>query len=286
MRTITAEEFKNAVNDDPDWAAKLGEPVSIQGYVELNNSPIRYLSTLLHFEETDVSAEFVACQNLKVAEGHFAGYVGFDFCGIKKIGDLHVRGKTRDGCAASFGHCYQLEVAEGDYPGHVKFAESGVTRIGNLICRANSEGMAADFRKCNLKTARGTYHGGVDFSWSDIQEIDPEHLVIVKQVIPPRAVFTHCNLLKVAQGKFPGAALFTNSGVTRIGKIVLPDEDAMRNEIRACFWGCDRLKDCLPEHLADKQIRFEPEKRAYLQAVVEKQARAREALKPENSMLL
>ena len=83
MRKITAKEFKQSIKLDPAWALTLTEPVEITGYCNMAGSKISHLSPHLYFAGCDKGGKaacFDYCENLKVAEGKFDGYVegGFD----------------------------------------------------------------------------------------------------------------------------------------------------------------------------------------------------------------
>jgi hypothetical protein len=88
MKQMTGFEFRTAVEGDPAWASKLTEPVEITGVCNLENSSITHLSPLLHFRE---DAFLKRNAKLKIAEGHFYGFVDFEGSNIEKIGDLETR---------------------------------------------------------------------------------------------------------------------------------------------------------------------------------------------------
>jgi hypothetical protein len=177
MKRITAKEFEKLVEENPAWATTLTEPVEIDGYCYLHQSPITHLSPLLHFagsgldDDIDV-AKFHKCRHLRVAEGTFHGCVNFESSSIEKIGKLTVTKPSCYGNAASFAKCTWLKVAEGTYPGYVDFDDAGIIEIGNLVITApNENGISADFCHCfELKIARGTYTGLVRFQYSGVEK--------------------------------------------------------------------------------------------------------------------
>ena len=94
-------------------------------------------------------ASFWRCQNLKVAEGNFDGFVFFDNSNIEKIGDLKITKPDTKGRAASFLGCNNLKTAEGTFPGDIDFSYSGIENIGDLqIAQANHKDKKANFLGC------------------------------------------------------------------------------------------------------------------------------------------
>jgi len=173
MRKISAKEFKQSIKIDPAWAAGLTEPVEITDYCDMEGSKITHLSPLLHFSKRNhkgYAATFDGCNQLKVAEGRFAGWVDFSRSGVEKIGDLKISTPDKEGYAASFCECNALNTAEGTFPGYMDFSHSGIKRIGNLNITASEDGFAADFYGCKtLEIAEGTFPGHVDFENSGIK---------------------------------------------------------------------------------------------------------------------
>jgi hypothetical protein len=83
----------------------------------------------------------------------------------------------------------------------------------------NEAGDVAYFTRCpNLKTATGTFHGFVSFSWSDVKKI--ENLTITKTDNKKgkgnAASFLHCTNLQIATGTYPGFVSFHKSGIHSI----------------------------------------------------------------------
>ena len=217
---MTAAQFENAVNRDPAWAHKLTEPVEITEYCDMSGSEITHLSPMLHFsgnDEEENAANFAECNQLKVAEGVFDGFVDFMESGIEKIGDLVVTKPNENGEAADFTCCYQLQIAGGTYHGSVKFNISGVREIDHLqIIRPNNDGLAASYCLCDkLRIARGVYPGCVDFLESGVETIADLQISDV-DVDGNAAYFSGCRFLKIAEGTFPGFVDFSKSGVERI----------------------------------------------------------------------
>jgi hypothetical protein len=262
MKQITALEFKKAVSENPAWATTLTEPVEITGYCRLIQSPITYLSPLLHFIGSGPNALYAAtfqdCRHLKVAEGTFHGGVSFKTSRIERIGELTVTRTGLDGYAASFDQCKLLKVAEGNYPGHVDFSNSGITRINNLvITAANVNGDCADFCGCHrLKTARGHYSGSVCFDDSGIKRIG---LLVITQ--PDHngaaATFQRCNRLKTAEGTFPGSVDFTGSAIKRIGNLIITASNKLGEA--ASFAGCEKLKDHTQRYVDNPDVGLGPD---------------------------
>ena len=148
MRKITTQQFKRAINRNPAWAAKLNAPVEITDFCNMAGSHITHLSPFLRFmgrEESGQVACFNNCNHLKVAEGHFAGFVEFNESGIEKIGKIRITGTNTVGHAANFDSCKDLKVAEGTFPGFVNFCDSGMERIGELIITATDNDGEEDF---------------------------------------------------------------------------------------------------------------------------------------------
>lgn len=195
---LSAEQFKQTIEQNPGWAKTISVPTSINGYCDLYFSKITHLSPLLHFaganNEGD-SANFMACTELKTATGKFDGFVHFGRSGIEKTVDLHIK-PNKNGWVAAFCHCRSLERAEGTFDGYVDYDHSGVTTSKNLtITNHNTDGRAATFRGCeNLKTAEGTFHGTVDYKASHIERI--ENLRITTRGDKSGADFSRCPLLK------------------------------------------------------------------------------------------
>lgn len=105
MRQITSDEFKAAVAIDPAWATTLTEQTEVTGYCDMTGSKITHLSSLLSFTARNGkgnSADFSGCRNIKVAEGHFAGFVDFSESSIEKIGELTITRPNIMRCAAAF----------------------------------------------------------------------------------------------------------------------------------------------------------------------------------------
>ena len=174
-RKITTKEFKYFIKLDPAWAERLTEPVEITDYCDMEGSKITHLSPLLRFSKRNYkgyAATFFGCNQLKVAEGEFAGWVDFSRSGVETISDLKVYAPDKQGYAASFCQCNALKVAEGIFPGYVDFSHSGIKRIGKLNITASEDGYAADFFGCiALEIAEGTFPGHVDFEGSGIKTI-------------------------------------------------------------------------------------------------------------------
>ena len=237
MEKISAEQFKKFVKADPAWASHLQTEVEVSGYLDLGQSEITHLSKHLHF--TFVSAEgktahFWACKDLKVASGHFAGFVSFSYSGIEMIKDLIVDTPDRDGNAVSFRGCNDLKVASGNYPGHGDFESTGIVKIQDLECTH------ADFSGCqNLKAATGTYSNFVTFERSGIERITK--LKITSPDEAGSAVsFCNCRKLKVATGSFPGFVNFSWSGVEEIRNLQITKPD--KNGMAADFSFCGKIK--------------------------------------------
>jgi hypothetical protein len=85
MKTMTSDEFKRAVTEDPAWASKLTEPVEITGACNMTGTYITHLSPLLHFAER---SWWLKCRKLKVAEGNFRQHPDFSGSGIRKVGEM------------------------------------------------------------------------------------------------------------------------------------------------------------------------------------------------------
>ena len=233
MKKITAKQFEKYVKADPAWASHLTQDLEVTGYVKMSQSEISHLSKHLHF--TFVSAEgktahFWGCDDLKVASGHFAGFVSFSCSGIEGIKDLIIDAPERDGNAASFRYCHELKVATGIYPGHVDFNNTGIVKIQDLHCTH------ADFGSCkSLKTATGTYSNFVTFELSGIEKITK--LKITAPDERGSAVsFSNCRNRNIAPGSFPGCVDFSWSGVEKIRdlRITSSDKSGMAAEFSFC----------------------------------------------------
>lgn len=155
MKQITAADFKQAVELDPAWAAKLTEPVEVTDFCGMDETKISHLSPFLHFSGLDehrCCASFVDCKHLKVAEGNFHGGVIFSASGVEKINPdgLTVTKTGRNETCAWFFGCESLKAAEGVFHGGVCFAHTGVERIGKLSVKPNEFGVTADFTECSI----------------------------------------------------------------------------------------------------------------------------------------
>jgi hypothetical protein len=246
MQKISYAQFRKAVVMDPAWASTLKEPVEITEFANMDHSGIWNLSPLLHFTGRNSAGEvasFEKCENLKVAEGNFHGFVNFEGAAIEKIGKLKILKPDNHGEAASFRQCVQLKIAEGIYPGHVIFQESGIQKIGNLIVKGfNDFGESANLSQCpELKEACGTFAGFVTFSESGIETIgDLKAGRMNTDGIS--AQFLYCDKLKEAAGTFAGAVVFYGSSIERIDpkRLIITGTDG--EGIAANFVQCEKLK--------------------------------------------
>ena len=275
MKTkMTASQFENAVNRDPAWASKLTEPVEITEYCDMSGSEITHLSPMLHFagnDDEENAANFAECNQLKVAEGVFDGFVDFMDSGIEKIGDLVVTKPNENGEAADFTCCYQLQIAGGTYHGSVKFNISGVREIEHLqIIRPNNDGLAASYCQCDkLRIARGVYPGCVDFLESGVETIG-DLQISDANVYGDAAFFENCRFLKVAEGTFPGFVDFAGSGLEKIRDLKVTQRN--KAGFRADFSKCKSLGR-LPVEWYTQDVKMDVKLR--------KEHRAREILKSQ-----
>lgn len=208
---ITAEEFKTRTERNPNWCSKITEPIEVTEYVTMIGSNIQSLSPLLTFTGKDANkhtANFLGCQQLKIAEGTFQGFVGFANSGIEKIGDLKINYHDVRGAAASFFMCEHLKIAEGSFPGYVTFQSSGIQEIGILhIAKTDHVGDAANFKECkSLRIAKGDYPGHVDFDESNVTTAI--HLKIHQPNLAGTAIsFYRCLNLRKIRGEFNGVII-------------------------------------------------------------------------------
>lgn len=175
---IKTEDLKDVLESDPYWLAKASakEPIVVTDYCDLSLSGIAALSPHVEFRgrnDAGRCAEFLACEQLKVAEGIFHGMVDFTQSGVERIGELTILQPDNTGNAARFRECLELKEARGNYPGFVNFGRSGIVKITDLkVMSQNQWRMSADFSECmNLKVARGYFDGPVSFKKSGIQEV-------------------------------------------------------------------------------------------------------------------
>jgi hypothetical protein len=246
-RSITAEQFIKYVTKNHDWAATLHEPVEVKGCVKLEDHPIRCLSKLLYFSEPGISAQFIGCKHLEVAEGNFEGYVGFDYSDIKLIRDLKIFGLSPAGQCLSVKHCKQLKVFTGEYLGDVFCDGSGIEELKDVIVHGK-----ATFRHCPIKIGRGTYHKEVIFNDALIEKIDVKNFILIplpeenpdkKFPNTLRLEFDRCKNFKVLEGNFPNRSISaSSSGLEELGIIT-------GNFVIINVVNCENLKRCRPEHM-------------------------------------
>lgn len=166
MKQITAEEFYLRTEINANWCAEITEPIEVPEFLNYPGKEITALSPLITFSGRDENGDvavFRDCENLKVAEGTFHGYVSFSKSGIEEIGDLVIVKTDKNGNACSFMGCERLKIAQGTYPGLVTFSESGIQQTKNLkVLNHNSEGVAIYLEKCwGLDRIRGQFNGKV-----------------------------------------------------------------------------------------------------------------------------
>lgn len=185
---MTASEFRQLTEENPNWCSKITEPIEVIEYLNMNGSNIEALSPLLIFSEkhgNEGVASFQRCPNLKIAEGTFHGFVTFNKSGIEEIGDLKITQPNDYGRAAYFYSCSRLKIARGTYPGFVSFSHSGIEKSTDLVVtKPDMDGDAAYFDDCpNLKRIRGEFNGKLTgevelieeyYQYLDIREIQKQ----------------------------------------------------------------------------------------------------------------
>jgi len=205
MKTLTALEFLEQTAKNPAWATTITEPTEIVGVVNFTNHPIAALSPLLYFK---YPAQFLDCEQLKLAEGVFLQGCSFEGSGITAIGELtaHTNPETND--AANFGRCERLETASGTYYGEADFSRSRVKKIENLNVSLEKPGRAATFTECpDILVATGTYPGYVSFYGSGVQTIE-NFQITGADADGWAANLSRCDHLKTATGTYNGFAHF------------------------------------------------------------------------------
>jgi hypothetical protein len=149
-----------------------------------------------------------------------------------------------------------LEITE-----HVDCKKSKITHLSKHLTFSAQDrnGDAADFSECeNIKTATGTFHGGVWFAFSGIQKI--ENLIITKpNEAELAASFYICNNLQVATGTYPGLVNFFGSGIHSIQNLHVKKPNG--SGTYAEFSNCKNLHSLQNWDLS-KKILIEPEKLA------------------------
>lgn len=164
---ITAKEFQDRTEKDPNWCSTITESTEVIDFLDLYDSKIQSLSSLLIFsgrnEEGNV-ANFIDCKDLNFAEGTFHGYVSFNQSGISRTRNLTITQPNNEGRAASFWLCKNLSIAEGIYPGYVNYYATGIKEIKDLeVTQPNKQGLAINFKGCpHLKKIRGKFKGSVN----------------------------------------------------------------------------------------------------------------------------
>jgi hypothetical protein len=83
MKTISAEDFKENVRQDPAWASKLTEPCAVGGLCIVSGEEVTHLSPHLHFRNF---VNITHCKRLEILEGNFEDWCSFKGSGIKTVG--------------------------------------------------------------------------------------------------------------------------------------------------------------------------------------------------------
>jgi hypothetical protein len=146
--------------------------------------------------------------------------------------------------------------------GYVNARDSQITHITHLsphltFAGTNNEDFAASFRECpNLKIATGTFHGSVDFGFSNIEKI--ENLTVTQ---PDKngwaASFWGCKKLKSITGTYPGFLFLTGSGIESLKSLHIEKHNISGKYLDVS--DCPNLKNLSGWDLS-KQITIESEK--------------------------
>jgi hypothetical protein len=158
-----------------------------------------------------------------------------------------------------------LEITE-----HVDCRDSPITHLSpHLTFSGRSEnGHAANFLRCPIKIATGTFHGFVSFIKTKVEKI--EKLKITGTDGFNCAVsFAYCANLKIATGTYPGRVSFANSGIQKIENLEIKKEGD--GDYFAYFQNCKKLQTLEGWDLS-KPIKIEAEK-------IEAEKKRRQALK-------
>jgi hypothetical protein len=193
MRSISAKQFKEFVNDDPAWANKLKGPVEIRTYANMDNSGITHLSPFLLFSGRDNEgnvASFKGCSKLKKAEGNFDGFVDFGVNYDEIELNLEAQGGNQDNIDILDDNAQEPDnTEEPNEPQNTRSNQNtpqneeredlidipyacpvGIKEIGDFkILRPNNKGDAVDFSGAiELKVYRGSYPGHINIGHNDL----------------------------------------------------------------------------------------------------------------------
>jgi len=181
MRSISAKQFKEFVNDDPAWANKLKGPVEIRTYANMDNSGITHLSPFLLFSGRDNEgnvASFKGCSKLKKAEGNFDGFVDFGVNYDEIELNLEAQGGNQDNIDILDDNTVEPKTPQNTPQNEEKedlidipyACPVGLKEIGDFkILRPNNKGNAVDFTGAiELKVYRGSYPGHINIGHNDL----------------------------------------------------------------------------------------------------------------------
>jgi hypothetical protein len=179
---------------------------------------------------------FIGCLDLEVAEGVWHGGVGYRGCGVKKVDpSFRSMGPTE------FENCPFLEVLEGTIEGSLTATGCQVLRSTKnvRVLGTNAEGLCADLsQNPKLEKAEGFFQGYVNWSASSITGIGD--LVTGTSPAGWSASFLRCKDMKTANGTFPAAVDFSQSGLETTAGLKITGSSY--EGIAALFQGCKGLK--------------------------------------------
>jgi hypothetical protein len=128
---IEWETFKKLVELNPNWAKSVKTPTHIVNCDNIQKSPIKCLSPLLHFHPKKQGAciKFWQCPNLKKPQGVFHSWVSFAFSGVTEVDSKNLTIFCTEATCLILYNCKELKMLRGTFPSSIRLSESGIEEI-------------------------------------------------------------------------------------------------------------------------------------------------------------
>jgi len=219
---MSAEKFVWKIRENPSWCKTIKAPLTIQGAVDLEYSPITHLSPRLTFAG---SVYLRDADHLTVLEGTFKDRVQVSYSGIREVKGVSVFGGLQEihdyNNALVVAHCQKLEKVDAVVYGGVNLSWSSVTDISKLkVMTPSRNGWGVDLTGCQkIETLSGYYKGSVVLSsGSEVKEI--RDLNIAEPDRGGGALYIrHADIQKISNFKYKGKIIADDKTLAKIRQL-------------------------------------------------------------------